>query len=161
MSQSTPLGRRLKEEIHQQRPFDSPQEEAFLNLLRTTSLLQQSLARELKTWRLTPTQYNVLRILRGAHPETLPCQEVGARMVTPQPDVTRLLDRLEARGLVSRSRDMPDRRVVRATITDEGLGLLVRLDGPVRRWLGDTLGHFARTELGQAVRFLELARSRV
>ncbi|MCB1033572.1 MAG: MarR family transcriptional regulator [Acidobacteria bacterium] len=160
---SDPSTRRspLREEIRQKRPFESPQEEAFLNLMRTTSLLQQSLARALKAWRLTPTQYNVLRILRGAHPDTLPCQEVGSRMVTPQPDVTRLLDRLESNGLVSRGRDTPDRRVVRAGITPEGLSLLAELDEPVRRWLASTLGHFDPQQLESAVRFLELARTRL
>lgn len=153
--------RPLKEEIQQSRPFDSLQEEAFLNLLRTTNLLQQGLARELKSWKLTPTQYNVLRILRGAHPETLRCQEVGARMVTPQPDVTRILDRLEGQGWVTRTRDTPDRRVVRATITEEGLALLAELDEPVRKWLASTLGHIETPELRQAVRFLELARLKV
>ncbi len=159
MSQDTPERRRLKEEIRQQRPFDSPQEEAFLNLLRTTSILHQSLARKLKAWKLTPTQYNVLRILRGAHPETLPCQEVGKRMVTPQPDVTRILDRLEALGFVMRSRDTPDRRVVRATITEDGVSLLAALDEPVREWLVLSLGHFEDKELERAIQFLEMARS--
>ena len=95
----------LKEEIQQRRPFVSLEEEAFLNLQRTSNALLQALTRALKTHALTPTQYNVLRILRGSHPGTLTCGDIGGRMVTPEPDVTPPLDRLEKPGPVSRARD--------------------------------------------------------
>lgn len=148
----------LKEEIQQKRPFVSLEEEAFLNLQRTSNALLQALTRALKTHALTPTQYNVLRILRGSHPGTLTCGDIGGRMVTPDPDVTRLLDRLEKRGLVARARDAVDRRVVRAGITDEGLDLLAELDQPIPAWLEDFLGHLSQEELRSFIKLLEKAR---
>ena len=95
---------RLQKEIRQTKPFASLEEEIFLNLQRTAEVLMRRLTEELKPSDLTPTQYNVLRILRGAEPDGLPCREISARMVTHDPDVTRLLDRLEKRGLVGCSR---------------------------------------------------------
>lgn len=151
----------LQKEIKQSRPFVSLPEEAFLNLQRTASALLQALTRFLRTHDLTPTQYNVLRILRGSHPETLTCGDIGNRMVTPDPDVTRLLDRLEKRGLVTRTRDTVDRRVVRATITEGGLELLERLDGPVPAWLEEVLGHLPEEELHSMITLLERARDQV
>lgn len=148
----------LQEEIRQTRPFVSREEEAFLNLQRTANALLQAVTRSLKGFDLTPTQYNVLRILRGSHPETLTCGDIGERMVTPDPDVTRLLDRLENRGLVERARDTVDRRVVRAGITAEGLVLLEELDGPVPGWLRELLGHLGEDELETLTRLLERAR---
>jgi DNA-binding MarR family transcriptional regulator len=154
----TTVARGLRSEIKQTKPFASAAEEAFLNLLRTSGQLQQALAAELKPYGLTPTQYNVLRILRGAHPEALPCGEVGARMVTPEPDVTRMLDRLERRELVSRRRDRTDRRVVMATIEAPGLELLSRLDRPVVDWLDQHLGHLGDDRLDTLIELLQLAR---
>src|SRR5712672_1921079 len=100
----------------------SPEEAAFLDLLRTTDMLSRGLISVLKTEELSATQYNVLRILRGA-PEGLPCGEIASRMITRDPDITRLLDRMEKRGLISRSRESRDRRLVLARITPEGLKL--------------------------------------
>src|SRR5580698_4234281 len=100
-----------------------PEEAAFLDLLRATDMLSRGLIAVLKTEDLSSTQYNVLRILRGA-PEGLPCGEIGNRMITKDPDITRLLDRLEKRGLISRSREVKDRRTVTARITPAGLKLL-------------------------------------
>lgn len=151
----------LREEIRQTRPFVSLEEEAFLNLQRTANALLQSITRSLKRHDLTPTQYNVLRILRGSHPKTLTCGDIGGRMVTPDPDVTRLLDRLEKRGLVGRARDPRDRRVVRAGITEAGLELLSRLDGPVPSWLEELLGHLEDDELQTLIQLLEECRRRV
>jgi DNA-binding MarR family transcriptional regulator len=121
----------LQQELKQSRPFASPAEEAQLGVLRTAEVLARAAAELLRPYGLTPTQYNVLRILRGAGPEGLPCSEIGARMVTHEPDVTRLLDRLHRAGHVSRERAESDRRVVLTRITPEGLALLARLDGPV------------------------------
>ncbi len=104
-----------------------PEEAAFLELLRTTDMLSRNLVQVLKTEDLSPTQYNVLRILRGT-PEGLPCGEIANRMITRDPDVTRLLDRLEKRGLISRCRETKDRRMVMARITPEGL----EASGPAR-----------------------------
>lgn len=155
------MGDRLQEEIKQRRPFPSAAEEAFLNLLRTANLLGQLHARFFKPYGLTPTQYNALRILRGSHPDTLPCSDVGERMVTPVPDVTRLLDRLEAKGRVHRERDPRDRRVVRVGITAGGLKLLAAIDEPVEAWIERQLGHLGAEDLSRLSQLLERARERL
>src|ERR1700734_3421491 len=111
------------------KPGSSPEEIAHLEMMRTTEALSHHFAQVLKAEDLSSTQYNVLRILRGA-PEGLPCGEIGNRMVTRDSDITRLLDRLEKRSLVSRSREANDRRTVITRITDAGLELLARLDKP-------------------------------
>jgi DNA-binding MarR family transcriptional regulator len=126
---------KLRDEIKQTRPFRNQAEEAFLNLQRTAQYLGWKWAARLKPWGLSPTQYNTLRILRGAGRKGLPCSEVGARMVTQDSDITRLLDRLEKRGLVIRSRDSKDRRVVTAKATSRGLELLKQLDGPAEQFV--------------------------
>src|SRR5438874_1308952 len=123
-----------------------PEEAVFLDLLRTTDLLSRRLAVVLKKEDLSSTQYNVLRILRGA-PDGLPCGEIANRMITRDPDVTRLLDRLEKRGLISRCRESKDRRMVTARITTEGSKLLTRLDEPVREAHRKQLGHLGRERL--------------
>src|SRR6202047_704982 len=105
------------------RRVGSPEEAAFLDLLRTTDMLSRGLVKVLKTEDLSATQYNALRILRGS-PEGLLCGEIASRMITRDPDVTRLLDRLEKRGLISRCREADDRRTVMGRITPEGLKLL-------------------------------------
>ena len=150
--------RTLSREIHQEKPFVSLEEEAFLSLQRTASLLIQALGRELKEHDLTPAQYNTLRILRGAEPDALTCGEIGERLVSPGPDVTRLLDRLEQRGLVTRLRDAEDRRVVRARITDSGIDLLGELDDPVGRLLTRLLGPLGPERLRTLVELLGEAR---
>jgi DNA-binding MarR family transcriptional regulator len=137
-----------------------PEEAAFLDLLRTTDLLSRSLAQVLKTEDLSSTQYNVLRILRGA-PEGLPCGEIANRMITRDPDITRLLDRLEKRSLISRWREPKDRRMVLARITPEGLKLLGRLDEPVLETHRKQLGHLGRERLRQLAELLQTARARV
>src|SRR5215831_8652481 len=109
----------------------SPEESAYLDLLRTADVLTRGAIGVLKTEDLSLTQYNVLRILRGS-PQGLPCGEIASRMITRDPDVTRLLDRMEKRGLISRSRDNKDRRTVIGRITPEGLKLLARLDEPIQ-----------------------------
>lgn len=133
---------------------------AFLDLLRTTDLLARALAPVLKTEELSPTQYNVLRILRGA-PEGLPCGEIGNRMITRDPDITRLLDRLEKRGLISRCRENKDRRMVTARITPAGLELLARLDEPVRSAHRKQLGHLGPDRLQALSQLLSAARRSV
>ncbi len=150
--------RTLSREIHQEKPFVSLEEEAFLGIQRTASLLIQALGRELKGHDLTPAQYNTLRILRGAEPDALTCGEIGERLVSPGPDVTRLLDRLEQGGFVTRLRDAEDRRVVRARITEKGIELLACLDEPVGRILGRLLGPLGKERLRTLVALLEEAR---
>ena len=137
-----------------------PEEAAFLDLLRTTDLLSRGLIGVLKAEDLSATQYNVLRILRGA-PEGLPCGEIANRMITRDPDVTRLLDRLEKRSLISRCRETKDRRTVMVRITPAGLKLLARLDTPVQDGHRRQLGHLGREQLKTLTELLRMARSRV
>src|SRR5713101_1023520 len=137
-----------------------PEEAAFLDLLRTSDMLSRGLVQVLKTEDLSATQYNVLRILRGA-PEGLPCGEIASRMITRDPDVTRLLDRLEKRGLISRCRETKDRRTVMGRITPEGLKLLARLDEPVQAGHRKQLGHLGRERLRLLTELLSAARSQV
>ena len=140
-----------------QKPVICLEEVAFLELCRTQDMLSRRLSVLLKTEDLSATQYNVLRILRGA-PEGLPCGEVGNRMITRDPDITRLLDRLEKRGLIVRSRDSQDRRMVMARITPEGLKLLARMDEPVRAGHRSQLGHLGRERLRTLIELLQVAR---
>jgi len=142
------------------RRVGSPEEAAFLDLLRTTDVLSRRLAGVLKTEDLSSTQYNVLRILRGA-PPGLPCGEIASRMITRDPDVTRLLDRLEKRGLISRCRETKDRRTVMARISPAGLKLLARLDEPVQAAHRKLLGHLGRERLQALTGLLSAARSQV
>jgi DNA-binding MarR family transcriptional regulator len=136
-----------------------PEEGAFLDLLRTCDLLSRGPAQVIKAEDLSPTQYNVLRILRGA-PDGLPCGEIADRMITRDPDVTRLLDRLEKRGLISRWREAKDRRVVQARITAEGLKVLARLDEPIQQMHRGQLGHLGKDRLRALAAMLEAARTK-
>jgi DNA-binding MarR family transcriptional regulator len=142
------------------RRVGSAEEAAFLDLLRTTDMLSRGLVQVLKVEDLSSTQYNVLRILRGA-PEGLPCGEIASRMITRDPDVTRLLDRLEKRGLISRCRETKDRRTVRARIAPEGLRVLARLDDPVQAAHRRQLGHLGRERLQALTELLQLSRAQV
>jgi DNA-binding MarR family transcriptional regulator len=142
------------------RRFGGPEEAVFLELLRTTDMLSRGLVRVLKTENLSATQYNVLRILRGA-PEGLSCGDIASRMITRDPDVTRLLDRLEKRGLISRNREAQDRRTVMARITSEGLKVLARLDEPVMSTHRKQLGHLGRERLQELTALLHVSRSQV
>lgn len=139
------------------RPVGSPEETAFLELLRTTDQLTRRLVPVLKAEELSSNQYNVLRILRGS-PAGLPSGEIGSRMITRDPDITRLLDRLEKRALISRSRESQDRRMVMARITQEGLKLLARLDGPVQAAHRQQLGHLGHERMAALCRLLRRAR---
>ena len=142
---------------NKRRRADCPEEAAFLELLRTTDLLSRGLVEVLKAEGLSATQYNVLRILRGA-PRGLPCREIASRMITRDPDVTRLLDRLERRGLISRCRENTDRRTVMVRITPEGLRLLTRLDKPVRATHRKQLGPLGQKRLRALTELLRIAR---
>src|SRR5271167_4781930 len=153
MSTRTPSGRN-------RRRAPCPEETAFLDLLRTCDLLARGPAQVLKQEDLSATQYNVLRILRGA-PEGLPCGEVANRMITRDPDITRLLDRLEKRGLISRTRETKDRRMVMARITPDGLKLLGRLDEPVQETHRKQLGHLGRDRLRALAALLHAAQAGV
>jgi DNA-binding MarR family transcriptional regulator len=151
---------KLQKEIAKTGPFASLEEEVMLNLLRTADRLMGKLEGALKPSGLTPTQYNVLRILRGVSPQGIACQEIARRMITRDADLTRLLDRLESHGLVHRQRQQDDRRVVHATITEAGLSLLAELDGVALATNKETLGHMASERLSLLLELLEEARDR-
>jgi DNA-binding MarR family transcriptional regulator len=148
----------LKREIGQERPFSSLEEEAFLNLLRTSDCLHRAFQRRIRNWGVTSTQYNVLRILRGAQPQGLTCSAIGERMITEVPDITRLLARLKAMKLIRQQRDKRDRRVVWTHISTSGLELLREMDPEVQKNPKDLLGHLKEAELGALIHLLELAR---
>jgi DNA-binding MarR family transcriptional regulator len=137
------------------------EEQAFVEVLRTADALTRKGGAVLKPSGLSATQYNVLRILRGAGAEGLACSKVGCRMISRDPDITRLLDRLESRGLISRARGEKDRRIVKTYITQEGLRILAELDGPVQEVHRHQLGHMSREKLRQLMRLLEIARIQV
>lgn len=154
MSQST-----LQTEIKKRHPFESLEQEAFLNLLRTADHLNCEFTRLFAAHGLSGPQYNVLRILRGSGEEGLPCLEIAGQMITRMPDITRLVDRLEAAGFVSRCRTDSDRRVVLVKITPAGSELLTRLDQPVRDLHKKVLSHLSEDELSELTRLLTKARS--
>ncbi len=149
---------RLKDEIKQSKPFNSLEQEVFLNLQRTADALSRRVAEALKPLGISPTQFNVLRILRGAGEDGLPCGEIGDRMITHDPDITRLLDRLEKRGLIERARGSKDRRVITARISKEGLQLLASFDERERHLEREMLGHLGDRKLRELCRLLEEAR---
>jgi MarR family transcriptional regulator, organic hydroperoxide resistance regulator len=148
----------LQEELKQTRPFKSLHEEAFVALQRTAALLEHALECELKTSGITATQYNVLRILRGAGQQGLCRSEVGQRMVRRVPDVTRLLDRLEDTGHIARTRGGEDRRYVSTTITPQGLEALARLDEVISRFLEQHMGPLDAEQLQALVALLSVLR---
>ena len=148
----------IQVEIKQKRPFGSLGEEVYLNLLRTADALLRQVEVALKPAGLSSTQYNVLRILRGAAPRGLACCEISDRMITHDPDITRLLDRLESRGLVKRKRERTDRRVVKVRITTEGLRILKALDEPIAALHRRQLRQVDPDSLRLLIRLLEQAR---
>lgn len=152
------MHRTLQEEIKQTRPFAGPEVEAYLNLKRTTALFEQQLVELIKPHGLTPTQYNVLRILRGAGDAGLCRYEVSDRLVAPDPDVTRLLDRLEKSRLVTRARDEQNRRLVKARITKKGLDLLNELDEPLAELHQSQFGHLGESKIRELIDLLSSAR---
>jgi len=152
------MARGLQAELKQKVPFRSREQEAYLSLLRTADALEASVEAKLKEFGLTGTQYNALRILRGAGAEGLPCSEIGERMITRDPDITRLLNRLQKRGLVKRAHAETDRRVIHGKITRTGLKLLREMDEPVERHNRAMLKHVGREKLRQLIELLELVR---
>ena len=149
---------KLQKEIKQNKPFKSLEEEVILNVARTAEYLSAAIAAVLKTADLTLTQYNVLRILRGAGEEGLSCGEISERMVTKESDVTRLLDRIESRGFISRERPANNRRVVIARITDEGLRAVTVLDDPIDELDRRLVGHLGNERLKTLNELLETIR---
>ena len=138
---------KLLDEIRQTRPFGTLAQEAYLGVLRTAALLDHAVAEALKPHGITPTQYNVLRILRGAHPDGYPRGEIASRLIERAPDVTRLIDRLEREGLVERARSSSDRRLSVTRITAGGLDLLERLDLDVNALHDEISARLSRAEV--------------
>ena len=149
---------KLITEIKQTKPFDLVEEEAVLDIARTAEVLGQIMAEFMRDYQLSPTQYNVLRILRGAGEAGATCSQIGERMISHDPDITRLLDRLESRGLIARERCKEDRRVVKTRITQEGSGLLGRIDDPLRTLLRARLGGIGESRLSALIDQLEQIR---
>jgi DNA-binding MarR family transcriptional regulator len=148
----------LRDEIKQTKPFRSLEQEAMLSVERTAAVLGHRLAEGLRPHGITPTQYNVLRILRGAEPAGLCRNDIRDRLIAQVPDVTRLLDRMEESGLITRERDTVDRRLVNARITQAGLDLLDTLADKVEEIHQDQLGHLTETELRALIDLLAVAR---
>lgn len=148
----------LQGELRQKKPFTSLEQEAQLNIIRTSNVLTGSFEQMLKPHGITGTQYNVLRILRGAPPEGLCRNEVRDRLLNRMPDCTRLLDRMEEAGLVTRDRRDEDRRLVTTRITKKGRHLVDGLDQVVHRQHEKGLGHLSATQLQELIELLTLAR---
>jgi DNA-binding MarR family transcriptional regulator len=141
-------------------PASTPEERLFLALLRTADALGQDAEQLTKSIGLTGTQYNVLRILRGAGPNGLPCRGIGERMISRDPDMTRLLDRMEKGGLITRARQKDDRRVVNTQITEEGLGLLRKLDQPMRELHRNQFQHMAAAQMKALGELIDVLKKR-
>ena len=157
-STKKPSGR-LQQELRQTKPFRSLHAEAFLNVVRTADQLQHGLHLRLKPYGMTETQYNSLRILRGAGDPGLTCSEIADRLVGHHPDITRLLNRMERQGIVRRSRDTKDRSTVITRITRSGLDRLKELDEVVATTVTALLDELSENELRKMIALLERARS--
>jgi len=149
---------RLQAEIRQTRPFELIEEEAILNVVRTAEVLQWAMADFLKEFDLSGVQYNVLRILRGAGTAGATCSQIGERLLTRDPDITRLLDRMEARDLIARERSSTDRRSIITRISVAGLALVDRIDQPLHNLIRTRLGKFGREALQGLIGELERMR---
>jgi DNA-binding MarR family transcriptional regulator len=152
---------RLQEEIRQTRPFSSLEDEALLNIVRTADRLQYHFQQALKPHGITPTQYNVLRILRGAGEAGLRCSDIGERLISSDPDITRLLGRLQKLRLVRRRRNAKDRRVIYARISPKGLELLEELDPVVKKHTQEMLKGFNHDRLLTLISLLEEVRGQL
>ena len=152
------VSKSIQAEIQQTKPFTSLEDEALVALQRTADRLQWRLSEMLKAHGLSPTQYNALRILRGAGDQGRACSEIAERMINRDPDITRLVDRLERRGLAVRSREGQDRRVITTRITPAGLELLQALDVPVEDFNREMLGPLGEQRLQTLIRLLEIIR---
>jgi DNA-binding MarR family transcriptional regulator len=149
---------RLQHELKKKRPFASRDQEVLLNILRTNDQLQIRLERLFRQFGLTPSQYNVLRILRGEG-QPLPITEIGARTITLVPGMTGLIDRLERAGMVRRDRSPQDRRVIYVEITPKALEILAKLDEPLMELHSQMVGGLSESEKRDIVRLMEKLRS--
>jgi DNA-binding MarR family transcriptional regulator len=152
------MASRLQHELKQRKPFASLRQEVMLSMARTSAILTHAFEQALKAHGITPTQYNVLRILRGAGREGLCRYEIADRLITPVPDVSRLLDRMGAAGLLTRERALSDRRLVVACITPKGLAVLEALDAPSQAIIEAQMQHLSDEQLLVLRDLLDLAR---
>jgi len=152
------VAKSIQSEIQQTKPFSTLEEEALVSLQRTADQLHWRMSEMLKEHGVSPTQYNALRILRGAKDEGRACSEIAERMINRDPDITRLVDRLERRGLVARSREDRDRRVITTRITPAGLKLLDSLDRPLEDFNRRLLGPLGEQRLRTLIQLLDAAR---
>ena len=148
---------KLQQELKKKRPFESPREEALLSVVRTSDQLQIRSARLLREHGLTPSQYNILRILRGEG-KPLPILEIASRTITVVPGITGLIDRLERAGFVNRLRCEKDRRIIYVALTDQGMTTLAALDEPLVALHRKLMGHMSQGELKELIRLLEKVR---
>jgi len=151
----------LQRELKKRGAFDSPEQEAYLSLLRTHSLLSVQFDRLFREHGISSPQFNILRILRGHKGDGLPSLEIASQMIACVPDITRLLDRLEKASYVKRERSSDDRRVVNVRITEAGKKLLAKLDKPIREAERCSLGHMTKKELADMIRLMAKARAKV
>jgi DNA-binding MarR family transcriptional regulator len=148
---------RLQHELKKKKPFDSLEQEAALSVLRTNDQLMICFTRLFRKHGLTPSQYNILRILRG-EAKPLPILEIASRTITVVPGITGLIDRLEQAGFVNRLRCEKDRRVIHVALTDRGIATLAALDEPLRALHQKLLGHLSQVEMKELIRLLEKVR---
>jgi DNA-binding MarR family transcriptional regulator len=148
------------EEIRQSKPFATMEEELLVSLLRTTDVLHQRFEQIIRPFNISMTQYNVLRILRGAEPSGRTCGEIGERMIAREPDVTRLLERMEKTGLIKRTRASADRRVVVSRITAAGLKLLDKME-PALREIGGLMKPMGDRRIEKTLKLLDEVRAHV
>src|SRR6056297_2197939 len=136
----------LRQQLKKKHAFESVEQEAMLSILRTSDLLENRLARLLREFALTPSQYNVLRILRGEG-QPMPCLEVASRMIQVAPAITRVVEQLATRGLIDKQQSADDRRVFLVELTRAGTQLLKKLDSPIESLRTSLLGHVSKSEL--------------
>ena len=150
---------RLQTELKQRRAFASEAQEAAVGVMRTSDVLKRHMAGVIEAYGVTMQQYNVLRILRGVHPGSLPTLEIGERLIEKMPGITRLLDRLEEKGFVYRERDGQDRRLVNCWITQTGLDLLTEMDEPVLLADEEFMQHMSKKDVRTLIDLLDRVRS--
>lgn len=147
------------EELIKQDSFADIRQKAMLDILVTSSWITSILSGAMSSFGLTPAQYNVLRILRGADPDRMTCSDIGSRLLDRTPDVTRLLNRLEASGHIERARSRADRRVVEVGITDRGRALLEIMDPEIKELQARVSRHLSDDDLSNLSRLLEQYRT--
>ncbi len=150
----------LRQQLKKKGPFDSVQQEAMLSILRTSDLLENRLARLLREYELTPSQYNAMRIMRGEG-KPMPCLEVADRMIQVAPAITRVVDQLVGRGLIDKQQSSEDRRVFLVELTSAGSRLLKKLDQPIETLHQSLLGHIPKADLIALNGILEVAREAI